>query len=65
MQACWSVDDTTTMQLLLDCSVLLAVLRACQETAQPIIKDILCLHMFVLVLVPVLVLVLVVLVLVL
>ena len=40
MQACWGVDDTTTMQLLLDCSVLPAVLRACQETTQPILKDI-------------------------
>ena len=39
MKASWGVDDDTTMQLLLDCSVLPTVIKTSQETPYPVLKD--------------------------
>ena len=40
MQACWDTDDSTTMQLLLDCSAIPIIIKKAQESNDPIIKDI-------------------------
>ena len=39
-QALWGHDDYLTMQLLLDCSVIPEVIKLCQESENPVMKDI-------------------------
>ena len=39
MKACWGVNDSLTMQLLLDCSVIPEVSKASQETSHPVLQD--------------------------
>ena len=39
MKDCWEVDDYLTMQLLLDCSVIPIVIKSCQVTSLPVLKD--------------------------
>ena len=40
LKSCWEVDDSTTMQFLLDCSVLPTIISASQELSEPILEDI-------------------------
>ena len=39
MKACWGVDDSLSMQLLLDCSVIPEVIKASQESSHPVVQD--------------------------
>ena len=39
-QALWEVNDALTMQFLLDCSVIPAVIKMSQESENPVMEDI-------------------------
>ena len=39
IQSVWGHDDTLTMQFLLDCSVIPAIIKASQECEKPVLKD--------------------------
>ena len=40
MKACWEVEETLTMQLLLDCSAIPVIISATQGSEMPILSDI-------------------------
>ena len=39
LKSCWEVDDSATMQFLLDCSVLPTIISASQELSEPVLED--------------------------
>ena len=40
LKVCWEVEDSTSMQFLLDCSIIPIVIKTCQESEKNILEDI-------------------------